>query len=124
LTLLFKFSIYAAFLSSRSISPTSNKGFITIQAIEEDETQLKSLQIGTYFLQELEKVRSEFPSIVGDVRGKGLMIGMELVSDPETRAPLPAADILQIWEQCKDLGVLLGKGGLFGNVTLMIFIFL
>lgn len=124
MTLLFKFSIYAAFLSSRSISPTSNKGFITIQAIEEDETQLKSLQIGTYFLQELEKVRSEFPSIVGDVRGKGLMIGMELVSDPETRAPLPAADILQIWEQCKDLGVLLGKGGLFGNVTLMIFIFL
>lgn len=48
------------------------------------------------------------------------MIGMELVSDAETRAPLPAADILQIWEQCKDLGVLLGKGGLFGNVNFLI----
>jgi len=94
----------------------STVGLAVLDAIEEDETQLKSLQIGTYFLQELEKVRSEFPSIVGDVRGKGLMIGMELVSDPETRAPLPAADILQIWEQCKDLGVLLGKGGLFGNI--------
>lgn len=70
------------------------------------------------------------------------MIGMELVSvcltrffalvilfttvkmyrvyslkDPVTRTPLPAADIMSIWEQCKDMGVLIGKGGYFGNVS-------
>ena len=54
---------------------------------------------------------------MGDVRGKGLMIGMELVADPETRTPLPAADVLSIWEQCKDMGVLIGKGGYYGNVS-------
>ena len=88
--------------------------------MEEDKTQLNSLRTGTYFLEELEKVRCEFPDIIGDVRGKGLMIGVEFVSDPVTRAPLPAADILDIWEQCKDLGVLFGKGGLSGNVMLEI----
>ena len=87
-----------------------------MQAIEEDKTQSNSLVLGTYFLEELAKLRDEFPSVVGDVRGKGLMIGVELVSNPETRAPLPAPDVLQIWEQMKDLGVLIGKGGYFGNV--------
>ena len=72
-------------------------------------------------MNELAKVRDEFPSIVGDVRGKGLMIGVELVSNPETRAPLPAPDVLQIWEDCKDMGVLFGKGGFFGNVKKLIF---
>ena len=44
------------------------------------------------------------------------MIGVELVANPVTRAPLPAADVSSIWEQCKDMGVLIGKGGYFGNV--------
>lgn len=87
-----------------------------IQAIEEDKTQANSHVVGTYFLNELAKLRDEFPNLVGDVRGKGLMIGVELVSNSETRAPLPAADVLTIWENCKDLGVLFGKGGYFGNV--------
>lgn len=72
--------------------------------------------MGTYFLNELAKLRDEYPNIIGDVRGKGLMIGVELVSDTVTRAPLPAADVLDIWERCKDMGVLIGKGGYFGNV--------
>ena len=93
-----------------------------MQAIEEDKTQSNSLVLGTYFLEELAKLRDEFPSVVGDVRGKGLMIGVELVSNPETRAPLPAPDVLQIWEQMKDLGVLIGKGGFFGNVRTLSFV--
>ena len=36
--------------------------------------------VGTYFLKELEKLRDEF-EIVGDVRGKGLMIGVEMVEN-------------------------------------------
>ena len=73
--------------------------------------------MGTYFLEQLALLRDEFPKVIGDVRGKGLMIGVELVSDPATRSPLAAPDVLQIWEHCKDLGVLLGKGGFFGNVS-------
>lgn len=50
------------------------------QVIEEDKTQELSADVGTYFLEELEKVREEY-EILGDVRGKGLMIGAELVKD-------------------------------------------
>ena len=51
------------------------------QAIDEDGVQKNSEVVGTYFLEELLKVKKEFPDVVGDVRGKGLMIGVELVTD-------------------------------------------
>ena len=57
-----------------------------------------------------------FLQIIGDVRGKGLMIGVEMVEDKTSNKPLEASKMLQIWEDCKDMGVLLGKGGLNGNV--------
>ena len=50
-----------------------------LQAIEEDGTQENSAVVGTYFINELAKLRDEF-EIIGDVRGKGLMIGVEMVS--------------------------------------------
>ena len=50
------------------------------QAIEEDGCQENCRVTGTYLLHELAKLRDEF-SIVGDVRGKGLMVGVEMVSD-------------------------------------------
>jgi 4-aminobutyrate aminotransferase len=51
--------------------------------------------------------------IVGDVRGKGLMIGVELVN-PEDDSPAPqhAARVL---EECRAAGLLVGRGGLYGN---------
>lgn len=58
----------------------------------------------------------EFSEIIGDVRGKGLMIGVELVSNVETKEALPADDVSKIFEHSKDMGVLLGKGGVKGNV--------
>nr|CAD7263477.1 unnamed protein product [Timema shepardi] len=73
-----------------------------------------ALAVGSAVLQ-LEKLRDEF-DCVGDVRGKGLMIGVELVSNKETRAPLPAKSFTDIWEDCKDMGLLLGRGGLYANV--------
>lgn len=58
-------------------------------------------------------------SIIGDVRGKGLMIGVELVEDGDTREPLGSAKFMKIWETCKDAGVIMGKGGLKGNVSFL-----
>jgi alanine-glyoxylate transaminase/(R)-3-amino-2-methylpropionate-pyruvate transaminase len=52
---------------------------------------------------------------VGDVRGQGLMLGMELVTDRSTKTPA-TAETAQVHERAKDLGVLIGKGGLYGNV--------
>jgi len=53
-------------------------------------------------------------SVVGDVRGKGLMIGIEMIKDKnKTPAPEEAKKIRQL---CREAGVLVGTGGVFGNV--------
>jgi alanine-glyoxylate transaminase/(R)-3-amino-2-methylpropionate-pyruvate transaminase len=53
--------------------------------------------------------------LIGEVRGLGLMLGVELVKDRNTKEPASteAADVL---ERTKNRGLLIGKGGLFGNV--------
>lgn len=53
-------------------------------------------------------------SIIGDVRGQGLMVGVELVKDRTTKEPA-TTETSMIFERCKDMGVLIGKGGLGGN---------
>jgi alanine-glyoxylate transaminase/(R)-3-amino-2-methylpropionate-pyruvate transaminase len=53
--------------------------------------------------------------VIGDVRGRGLMLGVELVSDRKLKTPA-TAETLHIMDQMKELGVLIGKGGYFGNV--------
>ena len=50
------------------------------QVIEEEGLQSHSLQVGEVFIKGMMKLRDEF-EVVGDVRGKGLMLGMELVTD-------------------------------------------
>ncbi len=79
--------------------------------------QYNSKMVGTYLLKELAKLRDQF-ECVGDVRGKGLMIGVELVKNKKTNDPLGANDFVQIWEDCKDMRVLIGRGGLNGNVSI------
>jgi len=90
-------------------------GSSVLDIIDEDNCQQVSHDIGTYFLHKLAEFRDEF-EVVGDVRGKGLMIGVEMVKNKETREPLEPEKINAIWEACKDMGVLLGKGGLYGHV--------
>lgn len=51
-----------------------------MQVIEEEKIQENAAKIGTYFIVELRKMMDEFQTI-GDVRGKGLMIGVELVKN-------------------------------------------
>eukprot|EP00117_Sycon_ciliatum_P018591 scpid52834/ scgid17129/ Alanine--glyoxylate aminotransferase 2, mitochondrial; (R)-3-amino-2-methylpropionate--pyruvate transaminase; Beta-ALAAT II; Beta-alanine-pyruvate aminotransferase; D-AIBAT len=87
-----------------------------LDVIDEENMQANCEDVGTYFLQRLASLRDEF-EIVGDVRGKGLMIGVEFVEDKESRTPLDKQLMGAVWEECKDLGVLFGKGGNFGNVS-------
>jgi alanine-glyoxylate transaminase/(R)-3-amino-2-methylpropionate-pyruvate transaminase len=94
----------------------STVGSAVLDVIEEEKLQENCKTVGTYFMKELEKFRNEF-SVVGDVRGKGLMIGVEAVESKETRKQLPIERVLDIFEDLKDAGILVGRGGHYGNVS-------
>jgi len=90
-------------------------GSAVLDAIDEDNLQENCHNMGTLFLNKLASLRDEF-DIVGDVRGKGLMIAVEFVTDKQSRKPLPAADVNTLLELCRQRGVLYGKGGINGNM--------
>lgn len=52
--------------------------------------------------------------LIGEVRGKGLMLGVELVRDRKTKEPAPDK-VLKVLDEARDMGVLFGKGGMAGN---------
>ncbi|KAG1713992.1 Alanine--glyoxylate aminotransferase 2, mitochondrial [Nymphon striatum] len=88
-----------------------------LDVIDEDHLQENCRIVGTHFLHKLSALRNEF-EIVGDVRGKGLMIGVEFVTDKQSKTPLPAEDYSMIQEECKKMGILTGNGG--GNQRVLI----
>ncbi|MCI4387013.1 hypothetical protein PGIGA_G00069240 [Pangasianodon gigas] len=85
-----------------------------LDAIKEDRIQENCAVVGTHLLKELAKLRDKY-EIVGDVRGKGLHIGVEMVKDKESRDPLPSDAMTEILEDTKDMGVLIGRGGIYGQ---------
>ncbi|XP_066469755.1 alanine--glyoxylate aminotransferase 2, mitochondrial [Tiliqua scincoides] len=89
-------------------------GSAVLDAIAEDGLQKNSEAVGTHLLLEFAKLRDEF-EIVGDVRGKGLMIGIEMVQNKESRRPLPFEEVSLILEECKNMGVLIGRGGCYAQ---------
>uniref|UniRef100_A0A8C0C4A7 Alanine--glyoxylate aminotransferase 2, mitochondrial n=1 Tax=Balaenoptera musculus TaxID=9771 RepID=A0A8C0C4A7_BALMU len=87
---------------------------IADEVIKEENLQENSQEVGTYMLLKFAKLRDEF-EIVGDVRGKGLMIGIEMVKDKTSRQPLPREEVNQIHQDCKRMGLLIGRGGTFSQ---------
>ncbi len=85
-----------------------------INVIEEDDLRTNCRVVGDHFAERLEELKEKH-EIVGDVRGMGIMRGMELVKDRKTKEPHPQA-VLRVFEETKRRGVLIGKGGLYGNV--------
>jgi 4-aminobutyrate aminotransferase len=85
-----------------------------IKVIEEEDLKRNAAEVGGYLRQKLEGLKEKY-RIIGDVRGMGLMQGIELVKDRETKEPAPQA-VLRVLEETKRRGVLIGKGGLYGNV--------
>ena len=77
-----------------------------------NDLQANSLHQGEAMFAALRPLAEEL-SIVGDVRGKGLMVGIELVG-ADGREPNAAA-AAAVLEQCRENGLLIGKGGLYGN---------
>lgn len=90
------------------------QGLATLEVIDSENIQHNARVVGTHLKNRLEEVQERQP-LIGEVRGMGLMLGVELVCDRATREPATkeTADVVEL---CKERGLLLGKGGLFGNV--------
>jgi alanine-glyoxylate transaminase/(R)-3-amino-2-methylpropionate-pyruvate transaminase len=71
------------------------------------------LNIGNQLIAGLKSLQEKH-NIIGHVRGKGLMLGIELVKDRATKEPAKE-ECAQVLETCKEMGLLLGKGGLHGQ---------
>ena len=85
-----------------------------IQVMEEENLAAESARKGERTLDRLWEMQAEHPSI-GEVRGLGLMIGVELVTDRKTKEPA-TKQAAAIRKYCREHGVLVGVGGQAGNV--------
>ncbi|KAK9835307.1 hypothetical protein WJX81_000697 [Elliptochloris bilobata] len=85
-----------------------------LRVIDDEGIQANAHAVGGHLLARLRELRGRH-DVIGDVRGRGLMLGVEMVIDRATKAPA-TAETARVMERLKDLGVLIGKGGLAGNV--------
>lgn len=85
-----------------------------IELIEEENLLENAHVVGGYLRERLEYLKEKH-SLIGDVRGMGMMQALELVADRTTREPAPR-QTNQLLERARANGLLIGKGGLDGNV--------
>jgi 4-aminobutyrate aminotransferase-like enzyme len=89
----------------------------TIEVIETDDLRRNSEVQGRRLREGLERLKAKYPRTIGDVRGMGLMQGVEFVEDETRKDRTPAPKkVNQFFEETKQRGLLIGKGGLYGNV--------
>ncbi|MGN1401010.1 MAG: aspartate aminotransferase family protein [Bacillus sp. (in: firmicutes)] len=81
-----------------------------IEIMEQEQLFARSKQLGKEMKETLQQNLSSHPN-VGDIRGKGLLIGIELVNDRETKEPIEVSKINEVIAGCKQKGVILGKNG-------------
>lgn len=95
-------------------NPLSCAGAIAvIDIIQKSNYIQRAADQGAYLKKQLEALKQEH-KLVGEVRGQGMMQGIELVRNEKTKEPAPQ-ELLQVMELCKAEGLLIGKGGIDGN---------
>ncbi len=82
--------------------------------IEERDLQGNALKVGEKLYRDLKELEDRYEA-VGEVRGKGLILGVELVKDGGSKEPNPEG-AAAVMETCKERGLLVGRGGFYGNV--------
>lgn len=92
---------------------TAAASLATIEAIEKRGLVRNAQEMGNYLREHLDRLSEKYP-VIGEVRGLGLIQGMELVKANKAPAPDAVADL---FEKTKEEGLLIGKGGLYGNVV-------
>jgi taurine-pyruvate aminotransferase len=81
-----------------------------LEIMEKENLFERSREVGERLLNEL-KNKLQDHSYVGDVRGKGLLIGIELVADKGTKKPLDVSLVNKVIGICKENGLIIGKNG-------------
>ena len=90
----------------------------TIDVIVEEDLTDNAAVMGRHLREGLEALKRRFPKVIGDVRGKGLMQAIELVKDETAKDRTPDnASTSRLFEETKKRGLLIGRGGLWGNVV-------
>jgi 4-aminobutyrate aminotransferase-like enzyme len=107
-------SFKASSISTFGGNPVSTRGALaTLKYIEGHDIVNHVEKVGNYLKEKVIELKDKYP-LIGDVRGKGLMVGLELVKEKKEPA---VNEILQLFENTKKRGLLIGKGGLYGNVV-------
>jgi 4-aminobutyrate aminotransferase-like enzyme len=94
------------------ISTTAAKAVIDF--IEDHNLAINCAEVGVYFRDKLLELQAKHP-LIGDVRGMGLLQALELVEDPVSKKPA-TAQTLAVLEAARENGLIIGKGGLHGNI--------
>jgi alanine-glyoxylate transaminase/(R)-3-amino-2-methylpropionate-pyruvate transaminase len=90
------------------------QGLATLEVIDRENIQENARIVGQHLKDRLCELQERQP-LIGEVRGLGLMLGVELVLDRVSKEPATALTA-EVHEQCRQRGLLIGKGGLYGNV--------
>ncbi len=82
--------------------------------IEEQNLRRNTEETGAYLREKLTELQEKH-ALIGDIRGMGLLLALELVEDRVSKTPATAAT-LRVLEAARDNRILVGRGGLYGNV--------
>lgn len=108
-------SLKGATISTFGGNPvTSTAALAVLDFIEERKLMDNATRVGAHLAGKLLELKDKY-QVIGDVRGMGLMQAMELVEDRKSKKPAPQFT-LALMEAARENGVLLGRGGLSGNV--------
>jgi len=107
----FKGSTISTF-GGNPISTTAAKAVLDF--IEDQKLLINAAEVGAYLKDKLYELQAKH-QLIGEVRGMGLLLAMELVEDRETKKPA-AAQTAALMEATRENRILLGKGGFYGNV--------
>ncbi len=89
-------------------------GMAVLDVIEREDLINKSNEVGDYFRAQLRRL-AKFQSLIGEVRGKGMLIGLEFVTDRIAKTPATEQTI-RLLEVMKDNRVLVGSEGVYKNI--------
>jgi 4-aminobutyrate aminotransferase-like enzyme/Ser/Thr protein kinase RdoA (MazF antagonist) len=89
-------------------------GLAVLDVLRDEALQQNALRVGTQWIRELRSLQPNYP-LVGDVRGLGLFLGIDLINERETRAPAPD-QASYIVNRLREKGILAGTDGPHHNV--------